>query len=81
MPRLIKVGGLGEVGGLRKVLGDVDSFTLATLEHTALFGALETMLPGNATLMRKIGIFAAISIAYNAIVQKFQSAESSGQNR
>ena len=81
MPRLIKVGALGEIGGLRKVLQDVDSFTLATIEHTGLYVALETMLPSNSTLTRKVGVFLALAVAYNTLVQKLQSAESSGKNR
>ena len=81
MPRLLKVGALGEIGGLRKVLQDVDSFTLATIEHTALYVGLETMLPSNSTLTRKVGVFMALALAYNALVQKLQSAESSGKNR
>ena len=79
MPRLAKIGALG--GGLQKAVQDIDNATLGTIEHTALYFAIETMMPGNSSQMRKVGMFMAISISYNLLLGKVQSSESSGTGR
>ena len=79
MPRLAKVGALGP--GLQKMTQDVDNATLGTLEHTGLYFLVEQLMPGNATHLRKLGIFVGISIAYNLLLSRVQSSESSGMGR
>jgi len=74
-----KKGMLGQ--NLQKPLVEVDNATLSTLEHTALFYMVHTMMPANSTTTRKIGIFLATSIAYNAINERAMSSESSGLGR
>ena len=74
-----KMGILGD--NLQKIVVDVDNATLSTIEHTGLMAAVHTMMPQNSTLMRKIGIFLATSIAYNLVVQRSMSSESSGTGR
>lgn len=79
MPRLAKIGALGD--GLRKATQDIDDATLGTIEHTALYYSIETLMPANSTQLRKMGIFLSVSIAYNLILSRVQSAESSGMGR
>jgi len=74
-----KMGILGD--NLQKIVVDVDNATLSTIEHKGLMAAVHTMIPQNSTLMRKIGIFLATSIAYNLVVQRSMSSESSGTGR
>ena len=74
-----KMGVLGNI--LQKIVVDIDNATLSTIEHTGLLAGVSTMLPANTSLMRKIGLFLATSIAYNLIVQRAMSSESSGKNR
>ena len=81
MVRIIKVGAIGELGGIRKSLQNVDSFTLSTIEHGALYWALETMMPNNSSLPRKLGMFVSIAVAYDLLVTRLQSAETSGTGR
>ena len=76
MPRLAKVGALGD--GMRKAVQDIDNATLSTIEHTFLYYAVETMMANNSTHLRKLGIFMGVSVAYNMILQRVQSSESSG---
>jgi len=74
-----KMGILGK--NLQKIVVDVDNATLSTIEHTGLCAACSCMLPANSTLIRKIGIFFATSLAYNTIVARSMSSESSGNGR
>ena len=74
-----KKGMLGD--GLRKLTQNVDDRTLGTVEHTTLALAVNTMMPGNATVIRKAGIFLAVSVAYNLLLQKVQSSETAGLGR
>jgi len=77
--RAAKRGILGE--GLQKTVSSIDDKVLSSLEHTALFGAVGTMMPQNSTFMRKVGIFLATTVAYNLLIDKAQSSESSGTGR
>ncbi len=77
--RASKRGVLGE--GLQKITADVDDKVLSSLEHTALYHAVNVMMPSNSTHTRKVGIFLALSIAYNLLIDRAQSSESSGLNR
>jgi len=77
--RSAKMGILGEP--LQKLVVDVDDATLGTIEHTALYYMTNSMMPANSTQTRKIGIFIATSLAYNMIVARAQSSESSGTGR
>ena len=74
-----KKGMLGE--NLQKPLVAVDNATLSTLEHTGLYFMVQTMMPANSTTLRRLGIFLATSIAYNAINERAMSSESSGMGR
>jgi len=77
--RLAKVGALGDP--LRKAVQDVDNQTLQALEGTALYYAIETMMPTNSSLARKIGMFMGIGIAYNLLLTRVHTSEMSGMNR
>ena len=79
MPRLAKVGALGS--SLQKSVQEIDNATLATIEHTGLYFLTDTLMPSNSSLYRKIGIFMGISIAYNLLLSRVQSSESSGVGR
>ena len=74
-----KMGILGPQ--LQKIVVDVDNATLSTLEHTALYGGINSMMPATSSTYRKLGMFLAASIAYNLVVSKAQSSESSGTGR
>ena len=77
--RLMKLGGLGV--GLQKGTQEIDNATLQTIEGTALYFGIETMMPGNSSLMRKVGMFLGLSIAYNLLLSRVQTSESSGMGR
>lgn len=79
MPRLAKIGALGP--SLQKATQDIDNATLGTIEHGALYYAIETMMPANSSQLRKTGMFLGLSIAYNLLLSKVQSSESSGMGR
>ena len=79
MPRLAKIGALGQP--LQKAVQDIDNATLGTIEHTGLYFLTESMMPANSSFMRKIGIFLGVSIAYNLLLGRVQSSESSGGGR
>lgn len=79
MVRLAKIGALGDAP--RKAVQDIDNMTLATLEHTGLYFLTENLMPANSTRMRKLGIFLGISIAYNMLLSRVQSSESSGAHQ
>ena len=79
MPRLAKIGALGDP--MRKAFQDIDNATLSTIEHTGLYFAVETLMPANSTLLRKVGIFLGISVAYNMVLSRVQSSESSGTHQ
>jgi len=79
MPRLAKIGALGQP--LQKATQDIDNATLGTIEHTALYFLTEHLMPNNSTQMRKLGIFLGISIAYNMLLSRVQSSESSGAHQ
>lgn len=74
-----KMGIMGD--GLRKATQDIDNFTLSTLDHTALYFTVETLMPSNSTYLRKLGIFLGASIGYNLLLSRVQSSESSGMGR
>jgi|TARA_B110000208_G_scaffold22018_1_gene27935 hypothetical protein len=77
--RAAKRGILGE--GLQKPISNIDDKVLSTVEHTGLMFGVQTMMPSNSTLLRKTGIFLALSIAYNLLIDRAQSSESSGTGR
>lgn len=79
MPRLAKIGALGD--GLQKAVQDIDNATLGSIEHTFLYFAVENMMPNNSSSLRKLGIFMGISVAYNLLLSRVQSSESSGMGR
>ena len=74
-----KMGVLGQ--NLQKPLTEIDDNTLGAIEHTALYYMVHTMMPANSTNTRKIGIFLATSLAYNAVISRSMSSESSGMGR
>jgi len=77
--RLAKIGALGDP--LRQSIQDVDNATLQTIEGTALYYALEQMMPNNSSGARKLGMFMGLGIAYNLLLSKVMSSESSGMGR
>jgi len=79
MPRLAKIGALGD--GLQKAVQDIDNATLGSIEHTFLYFAVEHMMPNNSSSLRKLGIFMGVSVAYNLLLSRVQSSESSGMGR
>lgn len=79
MPRLAKIGALGP--NLQKAVQEIDNATLSTIEHTGLYFLTESMMPANSSSMRKLGIFLGVSIAYNLLLSRVQSSESSGTGR
>ena len=77
--RMSKKGILGEP--MQKAVNTIDDSVLGTVEHATLFYATNSLMPANSTLLRRTGIFLAISIAYNLILDKSLSSESSGMGR
>ena len=79
MIRLAKIGSLGS--GLQKMTQDIDNATISTVEHTALFHAINELMPSNSSHLRKLGMFMIVSISYNMLLSRVQSSESSGVGR
>jgi len=77
--RILKIGAGGD--SLRKAVQDVDDAMLGTIEHGLLYYGIEKMMPNNATDLRKLGVFLGISVAYNLMLSRVQSSESSGMNK
>ena len=77
--RASKMGILGD--SMAKAVNTIDDSVLATAEHSVLFYTTNALMPSNSTLIRRTGIFLAVSIAYNLILDKAMSSENSGMNR
>ena len=77
--KLAKRNGLGN--GMHEMMKDVNDNTLSTIEHVGLLAAIETFFPQNTSIMKKMGVFGAISLAYNLIIDRCQTDQNAGLNR
>jgi len=75
----MKIQALGQ--GSSKLVAGIDNNTLATIEHTGLAFGVSSLVGSEKTGMRRLGIFLAVSMAYNLLLSKVASSEVAGNNR
>ena len=77
--KLAKRNGLGN--GMHNMFKDIDDNALSTIEHLGLLAAIETFFPQNTSMMKKMGVFGGISLAYNLLIDRCQTDQNTGLNR